>query len=156
MPNCGRIRYHEKQRQGRCGQHAINNLLQARRSTCNNLNKIAEKLSEEFGIDKEDLTNDNGYYDVSVIVKFLVDRGYEVHQLQESEFYKMSRRQSNRLLGYILGDGRHWKSIRKTNNIDCYYVIDSMDTEKEHIKVLGEYMYENNFEIAIKVLKPTV
>ena len=29
-----------------------------------------------------------------------------------------------------------------------------MDTEKEHIKVLGEYMYENNFEIAIKVLKP--
>jgi hypothetical protein len=153
MPDCTRIRYHEEQRAQECARHAINNLLGARRSTCNNMARIADQLSEEFGIDRSELVGEGGYYDVSVITRFLLDRGYEVHQLAPQDFIKMSRRQSKRLIGYILGDGHHWKCMKKTGRLDCYFVLDSINKEKEHIKNVGEYMYDNDFQICIKVLK---
>ena len=53
----------------------------------------------------------------------------------------MSRRQSKRPMGIF------WKQMviigitkEKTGRLDCYFVLDSVNKEKEHIKNIGEYM----------------
>lgn len=153
MTECEPITYHERQRSLYCGKHAINNLLQKKVATCKNLYTVAKKLAEETGIPITELAiKKKGKYDISVLLNFLKPN-YEVYQIPETKFGSMSRRQSRRLLGYILGDGEHWVCLRKTHTTDCYFYIDSLDDEVYHVSNVKEFLEHFDFLFAIKVLE---
>ena len=145
----------EKQTSLQCGKHAINNLLQQKLANCNELKKSAKNISKNFDIPLNELLNTNsGYYDVSVLVSFLQSNNYQVDQLQQTDFHKISRKQSPRLIGYIFGDGHHWMSLRKTNIKGCYFIIDSLIDEPIKVDVVKKWLEENPKIIGIKVLNP--
>jgi hypothetical protein len=149
---------HEKQLSLLCGKHAINNLLQKEIATCSNLKRVGVLLSNELGIHLNELVSTSGYYDVSVLAKFLIDKeNLEVEQIAKTNFNKLSNRQSNRLIGYIFGDGNHWVAVRRNTNINhgpgCYYEIDSIQQEPVRINVVKNWLLKNNNMLAIKVLK---
>jgi hypothetical protein len=149
---------HEKQRLLLCGKHAINNLLQSRVATCPNLKRVGVLLSNELDIPLNELISTSGYYDISVLAKFLIDNeDLEVEQIVKKNFKTLSNRQSNRLIGYIFGDGNHWVAVRRNTNINhgpgCYYEIDSLQKEPVRINVVKKWLLENDNMLAIKVLK---
>ena len=144
----------EKQEELMCGKHAINNLLQDRVANCRNLNDVGRRLSREMNINIDELINVNmGYYDISVLSIFLLQKGYEVHQIQRNNFDTISKRQSSRLIGYIFGDGVHWVSVRKTRSKGCYYEIDSLNDKPIKITSVKKWLSNNEQLYAIKVLK---
>jgi hypothetical protein len=145
----------EKQKKLLCGKHAINNLLQNKVADCNKLKAVGKKLSKELGIVQSELLNvKNGYYDISVLVQFLEDTGFEVIQLPKERFDTISRRQSSRLIGYIFGDGGHWIAVRKTQTRGCYFEIDSLQDQPIKINIVKKWLLENDDNLmAIKVLK---
>ena len=144
----------EKQIGLMCGKHAINNLLQNKTANCRNLYNIGKLLANEMNINIEELINVNmGYYDTSVLSMFLIQNGFEVHQLQNIEFDTISKRQSSRLIGYIFGDGNHWVAVRKTRSNGCYYEIDSLNDKPKKINSVKKWLSNNEQLIAIKVMK---
>jgi hypothetical protein len=147
---------HEKQVSSMCGKHAINNVLQRTVATCSSLEKSARVLSKNMNIRLNELVNmKTGYYDVSVIVYFLLSRGYEIDVMYSKDFFKMSRRQSPRLLGYIFGDGTHWMSVRKTFSKGCYFEIDSLSKTPQKLAVLKRWIQKHPHNtLAIKILRP--
>lgn len=145
----------EKQKQLMCGKHAINNLLQDNLANCKNLKAIGKRLSTNYGVNLNELIdNATGYYDVSVLFTFLNEMGYDVSDVPRVKFESISRRQSNRLIGYIFGNGVHWVAVRKTQNIGCYFEIDSLHDQPIKIKVIKNWLLHNKQLIAIKVLRP--
>lgn len=154
---CSIPKLHEKQEALLCGKHAINNLLQQASSDCSTLKSIGKTIAREYDISPNELVNvKHGFYDVSVLVKFLVDANYEVHQLAKEDFPKISRRQSNRLIGYIFGNGAHWIAVRKTHHKGCYYVIDSLEDYPIKIDVVKNWLEQTDNVLAIKVLHKKV
>ena len=157
--------FREKQKALMCGKHAINNLVQKKKASCKQLNKIGKTVSSKFNIPVDELVDEtNGLYDISVLETWLINNGYETHTLAPSNFYKMSLRQSPRLLGYIIGDGNHWAVLRKTETVGCYFLIDSLEKSpflnnavKETpklIKNLKRWVAENpSINLVIKVLE---
>ena len=118
----------ETQQKLRCGKHAINNLLQKRNfATCKDLNDISKMLSQMYDIRLNELVNPSGYYDISVLMTFLINHNFAVKHLVS---FNNTRTKNKKLIGYILGDGNHWFCIRKeksaNNKTDCYFMIDSM------------------------------
>jgi hypothetical protein len=154
---CPKPRVHEKQVSMMCGKHAINNLLQTKRATtCGCLSTVAQNLSNRMDIPLEELmNNETGHYDMSVLVAFLNQEGYETEQIARRNFHKMSHRQSYRLLGYIFGDGAHWMAVRKMRSFGCYFEIDSLHNTHRPVHVLKEWLRDHPEKIvAIKVLRP--
>lgn len=147
---------HEKQQSLMCGKHAINNVLQRNIATCARLRRVGKSLSRQTTIPLNELVNARtGFYDVSVLVSFLDARGYDLEVLYPTHFYKMSRRQSPRLLGYIFGDGAHWMSVRKTRSNGCYFKIDSLDQSPERLRIVKRWLLKNPSKLmAIKVMEP--
>lgn len=154
MVTCSKPRLHEKQVSMLCGKHAINNLLQTKRATCRRLFMVAQNLSNRMDIPLNELMNiDTGHYDISVLVEFLNNEGFETEQIARRNFHKMSRRQSRRLLGYIFGNGTHWMSVRKTRSLGCYYEIDSLHRTYNQIGVMRQWVRDHPDKVvAIKVL----
>jgi hypothetical protein len=147
---------HEQQVSFMCGKHAINNVLQRKEATCSSLAKTARTLSKNMNIQLNELMNPNtGYYDASVLVHYLVSRGYDIDVLYPKDFFKMSRRQSPRLLGYIFGDGTHWMSVRKTFKRGCYFEIDSLLDNPRKLSVLKRWIQSQKpiKFLAIRVLR---
>jgi len=162
---CKQPKYREKQQALMCGKHAINNLVQKKKATCKQLNKIGKNISNNFGIPVQELVDEtNGLYDISVLETWLIENGYETHTLAPTNFHKMSLRQSSRLMGYIIGDGNHWAVLRKTETVGCYFLIDSLshspflnntiiETPKL-IKNIKKWLAENQtINLVIKVLE---
>lgn len=147
---------HEKQKSLLCGKHAINNVLQRNVATCARLLSIGKTLSKQYDTPLNELVNaETGYYDASVLVSFMNTQGYDLDILYPPQFYKMSRRQSPRLLGYIFGDGTHWMSIRKTTSRGCYFKIDSLDQSPERLRIVKRWLLKNPSKLmAIKVMEP--
>ena len=109
----------EKQTGLRCGKHAINNLFQRRNfATCQNLKKIAIKLSKTYFININELINSSGFYDISVLMTFLVHNKYEIQYSNT-----INKTNYSKLIGFIIGNGTHWISIRKQFN--HFYGLDS-------------------------------
>lgn len=117
----------ETQQRLRCGKHAINNLLQKRNfATCKDLNDVSKSLSQLYDIRLNELVNPSGYYDISVLMSFLINKKFGVKHLVSLN----AKTKLNKLIGYILGDGNHWFCIRKEKSMNnlryCYFLIDSM------------------------------
>lgn len=117
----------ETQQRLRCGKHAINNLLQKKNvATCKDLNDVSKMLSQLYGIRLNELVNPSGYYDISVLMKFLINKEFGVKHMLSLN----TKTNTKKLIGYILGDGNHWFCIRKEKSINdknyCYFLIDSM------------------------------
>jgi len=146
----------DKQRGLKCGKHAINNLLQENIASTNILYKIGRKLSKAIGIGLTEMVDKTtGYYDVNVLLFFLKYRGYQVEQIHfdnKRDVEKMSTRQSNRLIGYIIGTGMHWYALRRMRNNGCYYIIDSLETEVMQIKSLRKWINSrDDLILALKI-----
>ena len=141
-----------------CGKHAINNLLQKKVANCKNLERIASKISKDMDIPINELVDtDNGYYDISVLLNFFIKKKkYEVIQIPQSDFHKISYRQSPRLIGYVFGDGDHWVSLRKTKTKGCYYELDSLKDEPIKIDTVKTWLLENEQLLALKILHKKV
>ena len=109
----------EKQTELRCGKHAINNLFQRRNfATCQNLKKIAKQLSKTYFINVNELVNSTGFYDISVLMTFLIQKKFKI-QFSTN----INKTNYNKLIGFIIGNGSHWISIRKQFN--RFYGLDS-------------------------------
>lgn len=148
----------ESQKRLLCGKHAINNLLQNKVANCKSLKRIASKLSKDLDIPMNELVDTKkGYYDISVLLSFFNEQKiYEVIQIPQSEFNKISYRQSPRLIGYVFGDGTHWVSVRKTNIKSCYYELDSLKDEPIKINTVKKWLLENEQLLALKILHKKV
>ena len=143
-----------------CGKHAINNLLQKKQfATCGKLEDIASFLAIQYNIPIDSLVNRRvGYYDISVIMYFLTFNNYDIIVVPKTKHIsETSKRQSNKLIGYIFGNGHHWLSIRRTKTTsgvysNCYYLLDSLHNKPTKIN-LKDWLKENPQELGIKVLK---
>ena len=136
----------ETQQRLRCGKHAINNLLQKRNfAKIKDLNDISKMLSQLYDIRLDELVNPSGYYDISVLIMFLINKNFGVKHLVSFN----TKTNSNKLIGYILGDGNHWFCIRKekspTNRQYYYFLIDSMrkTSTKINLKPWITSFYDN-------------
>ena len=136
----------ETQQRLRCGKHAINNLLQKKNfATCKDLNDVSKMLSQLYDIRLNELVNPSGYYDISVLMTFLMNKNFGVKHMVSLN----TNTNKKKLIGYILGDGHHWFCIRKeksTNNRNyCYFLIDSMHktSTKIDLKPWITNFYEN-------------
>lgn len=144
----------EFQQELHCGKHAINNLLQQSVATCSGLKTIARNLSRSYNIKLCQIIHPNGYYDVSVLLRFLMMHKFRVDVLAEREIHKdVSRRQSDRFIGYLFGDGVHWVSIRRYKRKGQpvqYYVLDSLSNQAVRVRV-SEWLRAHPQLLGIKV-----
>ena len=129
----------ETQQKLKCGKHAINNLLQKKNfATCKTLEQMSKTISMLYDINFNELMNSSGYYDISVITFFFINNNFRVKQLNKTSY--KSIKTTNKLIGYIVGDGNHWVSIRKetdtTNKNYCFFLIDSLYKKSLYIKLI--------------------
>ena len=144
----------EKQVSLQCGKHAINNLLQIKGfATCKGLSKIAETLSELYGIEFNDLVDrSHGYYDASVLQLFLLNNGFDADTFHSSSNIVFSN--STKCIGYIAGNGAHWVGIRITHPTKtkkkCYFLVDSVSETPVKLD-LRSWLKRNPQEMLIEV-----
>lgn len=123
---CTTPRIVEKQKELMCGKHAINNLFQRRNfATCKELRDISKDIAKTYNIKLKELISKSGYYDISVIMAFIIQNNKTVHYLTN-----FNDRNVKKLIGFIIGNGIHWISIIKQPSDKkgqfCFFVLDSL------------------------------
>lgn len=137
---CPTPRIVEKQKELRCGKHAINNLFQTRNfATCKQLRDISTDIAKTYNIKLNELISKSGYYDISVLIAFLIQNNKTVQYLSH-----FNDRNVKRLVGFIIGNGTHWISIRKQpsnkKNSYCFFVLDSLHNKPIEINNIRNWI----------------
>ncbi|KAL3318600.1 Josephin-1 [Cichlidogyrus casuarinus] len=131
--------YHEKQSRMLCMLHAINNLLQGRASSKEELDSICIKFDDRQWNNEHRNPFGLGNYDVNVLTECLARKGYDLVWYNKSKGFEDNLK--NDVLGFIVNvpswmslfgvplpfKGAHWFAIRqlKVNNKEEYYNLDS-------------------------------
>lgn len=136
----------ETQYKLQCGKHAINNLFQYKLVNCSELHDTAKQIARVYNVKQSNLSSPGGFYDVSVLITFLMSKGFDINIHHTFDKKNLTTR-SNALIGFIIGNGTHWLSIRKermTGHTDkyCYYAIDSMKNQPTLVPNLYAWLKE--------------
>lgn len=130
--------YHEKQVPNLCGLHAVNNLLQSPVFNRAELDRVGQQLDQQersmgmsFNPGEGNYRGD-GFYNVTVLMKGLQSRGYQMDPVVSGDWKKDAIKHMAEV-GFIFNKDEHWFCYRRFH--EEWFMINS--TQHRPIHFLG-------------------
>ena len=124
------ITYFERQENMKCGLHALNNAIGACVINESKLHGISLQIAQRYNIHISELYHNDGNYDISVIIKALLNEGYLAEIINTTNIVVQNHEvpsRFNKYMAYIIHekDPDHWVAARRITH-DKLVLMDSI------------------------------